>query len=280
MPLFLKEKKSLIILIVLIFIQLVLISLQVPLEEENYFERVIFSVFSPIQHGIAISSQKIGNIWKNYFYLRNVQSQNQKMREEIFFLRQENNILHNALQELKEAKEIQDRLSKIHKNILAARVIGLDTSNLYKSITINKGSLDGLKKDMVIVDKYGNLVGRVINPISFKESRVQLITASESGISVFSEKTKVPGILTGDSQGGCDLKYILTTLPQNQDVSIGEALIASGYDGIFLRGLHVGEIISITATISLFKRIKVQPYFDFRHLDQVAVLLIDPNEIF
>lgn len=280
MPLFLKEKKSLIILIVLIFIQLVLISLQVPLEKENYFERAIFSVFSPIQHGIAISSQKIGNIWKNYFYLRNVQSQNQKMREEIFFLRQENNILRNALQELKEAKEIQDRLSKIHKNILAARVIGLDTSNLYKSITINKGSLDGLKKDMVIVDKYGNLVGRIINPISFKESRVQLITDSESGISVFSEKTKVPGILTGDSQGGCYLKYILTTLPPNQDVSKGEALMTSGYDGIFLRGLHVGEIISITATISLFKRIKVQPYFDFRHLDQVAVLLIDPNEIF
>lgn len=277
MPLFLKEKKSLIILIALVFFQLVLISIQVPLGEENYFDRAIFSIFSPIQHGIAFFLQKIGDIWKSYFYLQNVQSQNLKMQEEILFLRQENNLIRNALKNLLDEKEIKENLSKIHKNILVARVIGLDASNFYKSVIINKGSLDGLKKNMVVVDKYGNLIGRVIGPISIKESKVQLITDTESGISVFSQKKREPGVLTGDGKGGCLLKYILAT---TKDIFEGEPVITSGFDGIFPSGIHVGEIISTVITTDLFQTIRVHPYFDFRHLDQVVVLMIDPYEIF
>lgn len=278
MPSFLKEKKSLIILVALIFLQLVLISLQVPLEEKNYFERAVFSVFSPIQHGMFVLIQKVGDIWKSYFYLRNVQNQNEKMKKEIFLLRQENILLRNALQRLRDEKEIEERLSKLKENILVAQVIGLDTSHFYKSMIIDKGSLDGLKKDMVVVDRYGHLVGRVISPISIKESRVQLITDTESGISVISEKENEPGILSGDGKGGCLLKYILMTSPKN--VYKDEALMTSGFDGVFPRGLSVGEITSITSTTSLFKKIRVRPYFDFRHLNQVAVLMINPDEIF
>lgn len=278
MSLFLKEKKSLIVLIVLVFFQLVLISFQVPLEGKNYFERAIFSIFSPIQHGTASFLDGVSSIWKRYFYLRDVRSQNEKMKKEIFFLRQENNLLRNALQKLMDKEEIKNRISKIHKNILMARVIGLDASNFYNSVTIDKGSLDDLKKDMVVVDRFGNLVGRIVEPITFKESRVQLITDIESGVSVFSQKKRIPGIVIGDGKGRCLLKYIISSA--RRDVSKGESLLTSGYDGIFPSGLHVGEIISVIYTTSLFKKITVRPYFDFSHLDQVAVLFADPFEIF
>ncbi len=278
MPSFLKEKKSLIVLVVLIFLQLVLISLQVPLEEKNYFERAVFSVFSPIQHGMFSLIQKVGDIWRSYFYLRNVQNQNEKMKNEIFLLRQENNFLRNALQRFRDEKEIEKRLSELKENILIAQVIGIDTSHIYKSMIINKGSLDGLKKDMVVVDRYGHLVGRVISPVSIKESRVQLITDTESGISVISETENEPGILNGDGKGGCLLKYVLVTSPKN--IYEGEILMTSGFDGIFPRGLYVGKITSITSTTSLFKKIRVRPFFDFRHLDQVAIFMINPNDIF
>ncbi len=278
MPSFLKVKKSLIILAALIFFQLVLISLQVPLEEKNYFERAIFSVFSPINHGIYFLVNKAGDIWKSYFYLRNVRSQNEKLKKEIFLLKQENNLLRNSLQKLSDKKEIENRLSELKKSILIAQVIGLDTSHFYKSMIINKGSLDGLKKDMVVVDRYGHLVGRIISPVSIKESRVQLITDTESGVSVITEKENEPGIISGDGKGGCFLKYILVTSPKN--VYKGELLLTSGFDGIFPRGLSIGEITSITSTTSLFKKIRVKPYFDFRDLDQVAILLINPDDIF
>lgn len=278
MPLFLKEKKNLIILLALIFFHLILISLQVPLGyEQSYFEKGFFSVFSPVQHGILSFFQSIGKLWKNYFYFRNVRSQNQEMKEEIFLLRQENNLLRTVLQELKSEKEVEENLFKIRQSILPAQVIGLDASNLYKSATINKGSLDGIKKNMVVLDKNGNLVGRIVGPVSLKEARVQLITDNESGVGVFSQKNKVMGVLRGDAKGFCFFNYVLVT---ELGISEGEEVITSGYDGIYPSGIKIGKIVTIEETTSLHKEIKVEPYFDFRYLDQLAVIKKDPKEIF
>jgi len=278
MPLFLKERKSLVVLTALIFFQLILISAQVPLGYgENYFEKAVFSIFSPVQHGILSLSRSIGEFWKNYFYLQNVQSQNRKMKDEMFLLRQENNLLRNALENLRSKKEIEESLLKLHENILVAQVIGFDASNFYKSAVINKGSLDGLKKDMVVLDKNGSLVGRIINPVALKESRVQLITDNESGVGVFSQSKKVMGILSGDDKGNCFLEYIHVT---TEDIYEGEDIITSGKDGLFPSGIKVGKIVSITTSTSLFKQVKIEPYFDIRDLDQVAVIMRDPMEIF
>ena len=278
MPHFLRKRKSLTVLIALILFQFILISIQIPLgHEQNYFEKAVFSIFSPVQHGIISFFRSIGNLWKNYFNLRNVQSKNQKIKEKLFLLRQENALLRNALQRFKSEKEIQNNLLKMHENILPAQVIGLDASNYYKSVIINKGILDGLKKNMIVLDKNGNLVGRIINPISLKESRVQLITDNEGGIGVFSQKVRVGGVLVGDGQGQCLLKYVLGT---TKDISEGEEVITSGFDRIYPRGIRVGNIISYEKTDSLHLKIKVEPYFDFRYLDQVAVIMKDPKEFF
>ncbi len=278
MPLFFKERKSLTVLTALIFFQLILISTQVPLGYgENYFEKAVFSVFSPIQHGIVSLFRSIGEFWENYFYLQNVQSQNRKMKDEMFFLRQENNLLRNALENLRSAKEIEESLLRLHENILVAQVIGFDASNFYKSAVINKGSLDGLKKDMIVLDKNGSLVGRIINPVALKESRVQLITDNESGVGVFSQSKEVMGILSGDDKGYCFLEYIHVT---TEGIYEGEDIITSGKDGLFPSGIKVGKIVSITTSTSLFKQVKVKPYFDIRDLDQVAVIMRDPMEIF
>ena len=278
MPLFLKERKSLVVLTALIFFQLILISTQVPLGYgENYFEKAVFSVFSPVQHGILSLFRSIGEFWENYFYLQNVQSQNRKMKDEMFFLRQENNLLRNALENLRSAKEIEESLLRLHENILVAQVIGFDASNFYKSAVINKGSLDGLRKDMIVLDKNGSLVGRIINPIALKESRVQLITDNESGVGVFSQSKEVMGILSGDDKGYCFLEYIHVT---TEGIYEGEDIITSGKDGLFPSGIKVGKIVSITTSTSLFKQVKVEPYFDIRDLDQVAVIMRDPMEIF
>lgn len=279
MPLFLKERKNLTILIALIFFQFLLISMQVPIgEKASIFEKTAFSIFSPVRHGILSFFGAIGNIWENYFYLRNVQDQNEELNEEIFYLRQENNLLRNALQMFRNEREIQENLLKMHENILPAQVIGLDTSNFYKSVIINRGTLDGIKKNMIVLDKNGNLVGRIIDSISLKEARVQLVTDNASGISVFTKK-RFQGILVGDGEGQCLMEYVLATTTTDE-ISEGEDLITSGYDRIYPPGLTVGRIVSITTDASLHKHIIVDPYFDFRYLDQIAVIMKDPKDFF
>ncbi len=280
MPFFLKEKKSLTVLIALIFFHFLLISMQVPLgEESSFFEKIVFSVFSPVRHGVLSFFRSIGNIWNNYFYLRNVQSQNERMKEQIFYLQQENNLLRNALQKFRSEREIEENLLQMHLNILPSQVIGLDPSNFYKSVLINRGILDGIKKNMVVLDKNGDLVGRIVDAISLKEARVQLITDNESGISVFSEKNRIRGILAGDGEGQCLMRYVLATTT-SEEISEGEDVITSGYDRIYPSGIRVGRIVSITTDTSLHKHIVVIPYFDFRYLDQIAVIMKNPQEFF
>ena len=280
MPLFLKERKSLTILIALIFFHFLLVSMQVPLgEKASIFEKTVFSFFSPVRHGIISFFRSIGNVWNNYFYLRNVQGQNEQMKEQIFYLQQENNLMRNALQKFRSEREIEENLLEMHESISPSRVIGLDPSNFYKSVIINRGTLDGIKKNMVVLDKNGDLVGRIVDAVSLKEARVQLITDNESGISVFTEGNRIRGILVGDGEGQCLMRYVLaTTTPE--EISEGEDVITSGYDRIYPSGIRVGRIVSITTDTSLHKHIIVIPYFDFRYLDQIAVIMKDPQEFF
>jgi len=276
MPLFLKEKRKPLLLTVLIFFHLLLISLQVPLgENQTLFEKVVFSIFSPVQHGVSAFFGGIGNIWTNYLYLRNVQSQNQRLYKELFSLRQENALLRNALAKLETVKEIKEYLSKISSSFLVANVIGVDANNIYKSIVISEGRSRGIKKDMPVLDKNGNVVGRVIEPVTGNEARVQLITDTASGVSVLVSGKKAVGVLSGDGQGGCSLQYILSS---ETTISEGEEILTSGFDGIYPSGLHVGKIISITQDVSLFKKIKVRPHFEFSELAQVAILHLEAKE--
>ena len=278
MPSFFRKNKNLVVLSALIFLQLVLISIQVPLgEQENYFEKAVFVLFSPVQHGIVSFFQTIGGFWKRYFALRDAHKENAAMKQEILSLSQENRLLRNALQHYKNEKEIEAFLGEMYKNVLYARVIGIDASNFFKSVMINRGSLDKVEKNMVVLDKFGNLVGRIIGPIALKEARVQLITDNDSGVSVFTEKDKVLGILSGDGKGFCQLEHIVST---DENVSVGENLYTTGYDSIFPPGINVGRITSITPTSDLFKKIIVKPYFEFRHLDQLAVIRLKAIEIF
>ena len=278
MPISLKKAKNLIILLFLIFCQLVLISIQVPMgDESNYFERTVFSVFSPINSGVVSIFQGIGNIWKSYFGLYKVQKDNQRMHEEVFQLNQENSLLRSILRTYKTEKEMLDLLLEFEGSIIPARIVGMDASNYWKSLVINKGSLDGVKKDMVVLDKKGHLVGRVVDPVSFKQSRVQMITDSQSGVHVVSEGQNVPGIINGLGNGQCMLEYIHAT-----DTSIveGDKLITTGWDGIYIPGVLVGQVLSVVENISLFKEIKVMPAFNIQELDLLAIIKEDVHELF
>jgi rod shape-determining protein MreC len=272
-----KEKKRFFLLLGLVFVHLLLISIQVPKgDESTYFERAVFSVFAPVEHGVVSFFRGLKNFWRNYFYFRDVQRQNQSLRDEAFRLREENLALKNLLQKLRGAEEIQNLLSTVSRSILVASVIGVDSGQIYKSIHLNKGSSDGVRKDMMVLDRGGRLVGRVVEPVSSGESRVQLITDEDSGVGVLTELHRVIGILQGDAGGKCRLKYIVKT---NREVTVDEEVLTSGLDGVYPSGIPVGRIVSIAEDTDLFKKIVVEPYLDLSNLDQVAVFTADLRDL-
>lgn len=270
MPFSLRERKNVVILALLVFFNLLLISIQVPLgSEHTVFNKIIFSVFSPVQKVVVSVGTAIAQTWNGFFGLRGVRAENEELKKNIFFLKQENMLLLERLKFLEGDRLVQDNRAAIRKAVLSARVMGVDASNYFKSIVLNRGSSDGLKPNMAVCDKHGNLVGRVIEPITLREAKVQLITDEDSGVSVISGTDKIVGLLSGDSRGGCQIRYVVTTVPGGQE---GEDLFTTGYDKLFPPGIKVGKITAIKTDASFFKTILVQPNFSFGDLGQVAVL--------
>jgi rod shape-determining protein MreC len=271
MPRFRKEQKKALVFGGLLFVQLVLISLQVPFgEEPTYFEKTVFFLFAPVQKAVHGLFAGAGRLWTRYLYLRDVEAQNQAMRDDMFHLRQENMRLRGELSGLETTRELERTLTGLRRAFLAAAVIGVDASNAYKSIVIDKGARDGLQVNMPVVDKSGNLVGRVVPPIAPGEATVQLITDDNSAVAVQSAVARIQGVLAGDGKSGtCWLRYVLAT---NEAVAEGEELETSGFDHVFPARIPVGQVVSVTAENSLFKKIAVRPRFRFSDLSHVAVL--------
>ncbi len=275
---FLKKNKGSAVLIALIFMQMIMISWQIPLtSEESYFERGIFAVFAPIQDGIWSGFYFLNKTWKNYVNLRNVSRRNEKLNKTVFNLRQENRLLKTLLKHYKKDKEVRNLLNGLSQTILSARVIGFDMADIYKSVILNRGTRNGVKPDMIVLDRFGNLIGKVIQPVSLRECRVQLITDAESGVSVIKKDGESLGILSGDGSGMCRLKYILST---DTTIKKGDTLVTTGFDGIYPPGIDVGQVAAVTDNQDLFRTIKVSPKFKLKDLDIVGIITMDIDDAY
>jgi rod shape-determining protein MreC len=270
MPSFLSRRKNFIILISLVLFQMILISVQVPRGADvTLLEQAYFAAFAPLQHGVAAVIRGIGQVWSDFFALRDAQERYHRVMEENFQLRQENILLKQALRRYRDEETLKAMYEGLSDRVIGARMIGMDASDVYKSAIIDRGSLDGLIKDMVVLDAYGNLVGRVSGPIELKQARVQLITDRDCGVSVRVQGGAAPAILKGDGGGLCRLDYSLATSGEPQE---GDILETTGFDSIYPSGLRVGQVISVKKRPALFKNVEVRPFFRLRDMDKLAVI--------
>jgi rod shape-determining protein MreC len=265
----LAKNKYLIGALLLVF-NLILISVQIPLgSKQTLLEKLFFTAFSPLQRTAVSAFNSISQGWHNIRSLKEAQRENQELKKQIFFLNQEKELLLEKLQLSLARQELEENLRLLEASILPARVIGLDTANYFRSAVIDRGLNDGVTKNLAVCDRFGHLVGKTAEPISGHTARVILITSEESGVAVMSAGDRLPGILSGDGQGKCQIKYVMSSSPEGV---IGDEILTSGYDQIFPPGLKVGRIAWISSQAGLFKKIIVKPYFDFKELALVAVL--------
>jgi len=272
-----EKRRNFLILAGLAALHILLISIQVPRgAEKSLFEKSVFFVFSPVQRAVTGAVRGVGTLWTNYVDLRRVRGENQKLKKDVFFLNQEVRFLEDRLHFFRSEAQVRESLTAFREGLIPARVIGIDSANPYQSVVLDKGSLDGVRKDMAVCDRFGNLVGRTIEPVSFKETMVQLITDKESSVSVVSAVDRLIGSVAGRSAPICELRYVLASVAGGKE---GEDLLTTGYDKIYPPGLRVGVIYGLQTDDSsqLFRKITVQPYFQFNTLDIVAVLSKTPG---
>lgn len=150
---------------------------------------------------------------------------------------------------------------------IAASVIGRDPSPYLHYVILDKGSDQGLRHGMSVVNEKG-LVGRV-DAITPGASRVQLITDAGSVINVRLQTSQKDAILGGSITGDLTMEMI----PQDLEIPQGEMVLTSGLGGTYPSNLYIGQVASVRRNENdLFQSAVVQPVVDFSGLKAVLII--------
>src|SRR5579859_996868 len=239
-------------------------------KDRNLVDRLVVTATAPFERAISWTLSGVKHVWYGYLYFVGVVRANQT-------LRQENDELRARVALDWEIQAQNDRLRKdlafareMPGKLMPATVIGADVSGWATSIRINRGSRDGIARNMAVVTPSG-VLGRVIEVSPFYAD-VQLITDVRSAVSVRVQRTRAQGILEGLSRGICHLKYVARA----EDVQAGDVVVTSGLGGIFPRGLVVGTVVDVEKKeFGVLQEVRVAPAVDFDRLPEEVLVVVE-----
>jgi rod shape-determining protein MreC len=226
------------------------------------------ALVSPPERLIHSSKLSVDYLWLNYLDLHNVRRQNQELQKTVDRLRLEQAAL---LEDAREGQRLQGLLKFQQKYIyktVAAQAIGSSGSQQSRVIYIDKGSADGLARDMAVITPDG-IVGKV-RDVFPHTAQVLVINDQTSGAGVILESTRVRGILRGNAGGQPQIVDILA----DKRIQKGENVLTAGGDQIFPRGLPVGVVDKVVPDPERdsFINVIVVPAAPLDRLDEVLVI--------
>tara|TARA_B100000902_G_scaffold395993_2_gene455845 strand:+ start:40647 stop:41426 length:780 start_codon:yes stop_codon:yes gene_type:complete len=175
------------------------------------------------------------NVGKIFTYFSKV-NQYINLSKENEYLRSQNAKLLTLL-----SHETEKNSKPLFKYI-PARIV---SNSVYKNnnfILLNKGKLDGVKKNMGIITENG-VIG-IVSTISDNYSRAISILNKTSSISVIHKESMQNGSLTWNGMNYTIAE--INDIPNHAKLKIGDTISTNGYSSIFPEGINIGTIISFT----------------------------------
>lgn len=237
----------------------------------QYGARMVDTIFSPVEKGYHEVYQSTRYIWNHYFWLLDVETERNELMNRVKELEAHNSRLMEYDSENKRLRRILDFTDRSGYSGAVATVIGRDPSNWVKTITIDRGSADGLRAGLAVVD--GNAIVGQTTAVGERSSRVLLLTDNSSAIDALAQSSRAVGTAEGGlGRSSLRLRYVLKL--KEFQVNIGDRIIASGLDGVYPKGALIGVASKVNPQAAgLFQEIEVEPSVDVYRLENVLVLI-------
>jgi rod shape-determining protein MreC len=252
---------------------LVLISAQVNARSgETVLKTMTFGAFAEVQRTSARAIGLVSGAWTRYVALTGTDAENARLRAEVAALEirlQEQRALALRGERLELLLELKQA---VPYRTLAADVIAGDASAWFRMVTINRGTADGLRRDLAVIAP-GGVAGRILGDPRARAARVQLLIDRSAGAGALIERSRAGGVVIGDGSG-LHMEYVSTLA----DVVVGDIVVTSGLDGIYPKGFVIGEVVSVERGSGVYKSIAVRPSVDFSALEEVLVVLDEAAE--
>lgn len=259
-----KHKKAFFILFLFVLL-FWLVTVQVKNGRFSFMEKPVLAVAGFFERIVTGTVNTVSSIGNRYVFLMRTSRENERLKEEVDRLRLENAGMNELLTE---NERLRDALNFRRLNPLSsvmAQVIGKEMSPTSSTITISKGSDNGIEKDMAVITPTG-VVGRV-QAVLPALSKVLLLTDPGSTLAVRVQRNREEGLLEGKLVN-CALKYV----SYYADIQKGDLLVTSGLDGIYPKGLPVATVVRvIKREASSFQTVVAEPIVRFSRLEEVLV---------
>ena len=267
-------RRSRLLVVGLVLLHFAAISHQVDGGDDlSLFQRGLFSLLSPLQRGMSSAVGGVRELWNGYGFHRETYTENRRLEERVRYLEM---LLQERSHLAREAERLRGLLGLreiLPMETLVAGVVSRDGVPWFRTLTIDRGTADGVALNSPVVSPTG-VVGRVI-AVGPHAARVQVLLDRDSAAGVLIERSRVSGVVSGQvvqpetGTGDLLLKYVST----RADVEVDDVVITSGFDRIYPKGLMVGRVRYVGEDAGLLKEIRVEPSARFERLEEVLVVL-------
>jgi rod shape-determining protein MreC len=232
-------------------------------------EHIGITLIAPFQQASTTICRTAKNAWRHYFFLVHAAMENDSLKKQLGAAR-------NRIDQCRETELALERLRKLldfkaarGEKIATAEVVARDPSPWFKSLIINKGSKDGIRKGFPVVVPEG-IVGQIVEVSDFY-AKVLLLIDRNSAADGLVQRTRARGIVKGSSAEHCFFDYVL----RKSDVRPGDRVISSGLDGVYPKGLNIGKVTDVSPghEASIFQNVGVKPDVNFEKIEEVLVIL-------
>ena len=230
-------------------------------------ETVTFGIVAEAQRGLSLGVARIRRTWDRYVWLRGVEAENANLRRQLDALQvqyQERRALSDRARSLEDLLALRDRSNL---ETVAAEIIAASASPDFRTLTIDKGASQGLKRDMAVIGTDG-VVGRIV-VASSSAAKVQLLIDRNAAAGALIERSRAQGVALGGGDARLRLEYVA----EASDVVVGDLVVTSGIDGIYPKGFTIGYVDAVEKSGPAYKRISIKPSVNFSSLENVLVVL-------
>jgi rod shape-determining protein MreC len=230
-------------------------------------EAVTFGVLAEVQRSISAGVSGVEHVWDGYVGLRGVKTENDHLKRQLDEAQvevQQQRALADRTQSLERLLDLRDHTTL---KTAAAEIIAAGATPDFRTVTIDKGTRDGLRLDMAVIAPAG-VVGRVVMPTP-RAAKVQLLIDRNAAAGAIVERSRAQGVVVGGGDNRLRLEYV----SELADVVKGDLVMTSGIDGIYPKGFVIGRVEALEKSGSTYKRIVVRPEVDFTSLEDVLVVL-------
>lgn len=240
--------------------------------EKLNIQNGIRSLVLPMEKGLNSIGQWIGERREYSRSVNDLLTENEELKQQIDQLNTKISSMENNLSELESLRELL-KMKEVYPDydMVGARIISKDAGNWYNSFIIDKGSNDGIKKDMNVI--YDNGLVGIVSDVSTNNATVRAIIDDTSSVSGMLSKSTELCIVNGDLKLYQDGLLDVEMISKDAQIAAGDEVVTSYISDKYLPGLVIGYISDVSMDSSnLSQNAHITPKVSFDNITNVMVI--------